>query len=198
MSLFAFLSELRFNLWEMMFCIIISCAVFYTYFSILIPHLIRKVNQAAVPDCSVLEISVLNSSGLEGSSKLSEKNVQVPNDIELLKLQVDEKIRLDQLYENPHLNIERLAQLLDLPVRKLSLLIKTGFSQNYFEFINGYRLSAVKERLVSQDWADSSVQDIYESVGFSSRSTFFTLFKKREGITPAEYRFKYRINHTSD
>ncbi len=183
MSLFAFLSELRFNLWEMMLCIIISCAVFYAYFSVLIPRLAREVNKAAAFDVFVPS---------------TETDTQISNDLELLKLQVDEKIRLNQLYENPHLNIERLAQLLDLPVRKLSLLIKTGFGKNYFEFINGYRLSAAKERLVSWEWVDSSVQDIYESVGFSSRSTFFTLFKKREGITPAEYRFKYRINQISD
>lgn len=114
-------------------------------------------------------------------------------DLSELKQQVDEKIRVDRLYSRPHLNIERMAQLLELPVRQLSFLINHEFHQNYFEFINHYRLAAAKERLSSQEWAGSSVQEIYESVGFASRSTFFTLFKKLEGITPAEYRSKHLV-----
>jgi len=114
-------------------------------------------------------------------------------DLSQLKSEVDEQIRNERLYARPHLNIERMAQLLDLPVRQLSFLINHEFQQNYFEFINLYRLTAAKERLASTEWIGSSVQDIYESVGFASRSSFFTLFKKLEGITPAEYRSKHCV-----
>jgi AraC-like DNA-binding protein len=119
-------------------------------------------------------------------------------DLSELKQKVDEKIRADQLYSRSHLNIERMSQLLDLPVRQFSFLINHGFNQNYFEFINHYRLEAAKERLKSKEWMNASVQEIYESVGFSSRSTFFTLFKKLEGITPAEYRSKYSVQTPVD
>lgn len=114
-------------------------------------------------------------------------------DLTALKQKVDTQLREQQLYARPHLNIERMAQLLELPVRQLSFLINHEFHQNYFEFINQYRLAEAKVRLASKEWVDSSVQEIYESVGFASRSTFFTLFKKLEGITPAEYRSKHLV-----
>lgn len=119
-------------------------------------------------------------------------------DLTELKLKVDEQIRAQNLYARPHLNIERMAQLLELPVRQLSFLINHEFHQNYFEFINQYRLAEAKARLSNKEWAGSSVQEIYESVGFASRSTFFTLFKKLEGITPAEYRSKHLVQTSPD
>lgn len=118
-----------------------------------------------------------------------------PVDLSQIKIRVDEQIRSERLYARPHLNIERMAQLLELPTRQLSFLINHEFQQNYFEFINQYRLAAAKERLASAEWASTSVQEIYESVGFASRSSFFTLFKKREGITPAEYRSKHCVQN---
>jgi AraC-like DNA-binding protein len=114
-----------------------------------------------------------------------------------LKKALDQRIRAEALYAKPNLNIERLARLVAMPVRQLSNLINREFQQNYFEFINYYRLEAVKEHLSSQDWSDKSIQEIYESVGFCSKSTFFTLFRKQMGMTPMEYREKMRFEFTS-
>nr|WP_254722344.1 helix-turn-helix domain-containing protein [Gilvimarinus xylanilyticus] len=94
----------------------------------------------------------------------------------------------DKLYCRPRLNIERLAEELSLSPRQLSQVINREFGKNFFEFINEYRLEEVKTRLISEEWAKSSVQEIYESVGFRSRSSFFTLFRKHVGMTPSQYR----------
>lgn len=110
-----------------------------------------------------------------------------------LKAIIDQRIRSEALYAKPNLNIERLARLVSMPVRQLSNLINREFQQNYFEFINHYRLEAVKEHLTSQEWSDKSIQEIYESAGFCSKSTFFTFFRKQTGMTPTEYREKMRV-----
>jgi len=110
-----------------------------------------------------------------------------------LKQTLDQRIRAEALYAKHNLNIERLAHLVAMPVRQLSNLINREFQQNYFEFINHYRLEAAKEYLSSQEWSEKSLQEIYESAGFSSKSTFFTLFRKQVGMTPTEYREKMRV-----
>ncbi|MDO3383632.1 helix-turn-helix domain-containing protein [Gilvimarinus algae] len=102
--------------------------------------------------------------------------------------ELDQRMRAEALYAKPRLNIERLAGQLDMPPRQLSHLINHYFHKNFFEFINDYRLEQVQIRLRSPGWQDKSVQEIYESVGFRSKSSFFTLFRKATGMTPTQYR----------
>ena len=185
MSFFTFLGEVRFTLCEMILFWIVSYTVIYM-------HLKGIFRFPYVFSASRFSCRKLTS---DNPVSIHKNNIPaVDTNLEYLKRSVDEKIQAEQLYARPHLNIERMAQLLELPSRQFSLLIRQEFHQNYFEFINHYRLMAAKERLLSKEWAGVSIQEIYESVGFSSRSTFFTLFKKREGITPAEYRGKHCSN----
>ncbi|WP_049630498.1 helix-turn-helix domain-containing protein [Cellvibrio sp. pealriver] len=177
MNFFSFLNELRFTLYEVILLWIISSGAIYWYFSSR-----RKLALSKSSEATAVENSLIGETA----------KTKIFVDFSQLKNSIDEQIRTQQLYARPQLNIERLAQFLDIPVKQLSLLLRTQFHQNYFEFINQYRLMAAKERLISSEWAGKSVQEVYESVGFSSRSTFFTLFKKQEGITPAEYRLKHR------
>lgn len=102
--------------------------------------------------------------------------------------QLDKTMRERMLYAQPRMNIERLADELDMMPRQLSHVINHYFHKNYFEFINDYRLEQACVRLRSPGWADKSVQQIYESVGFRSKSSFFTLFRKYAGMTPNQYR----------
>jgi AraC-like DNA-binding protein len=125
-------------------------------------------------------------------------SIVVDNDESLkFKQLLDERIRSESLYARPHLNIERLATTLGMSVRQLSNVINRDFGQNYFEFINNYRLDAVKDRLRSPEWQEKSIQDIYESVGFSSKSSFFTLFRKQLGMTPVAYREQFKKESSS-
>lgn len=107
---------------------------------------------------------------------------------ETLAEQIRERMVNEQLYAQPRLNVERLATQLGLPARQLSHIINRHFNKNFYEFINDYRIAEVKIRLGSEQWRDRSVQEIYESVGFRSRSSFFTLFRKQVGVTPSQYR----------
>lgn len=122
----------------------------------------------------------------EWDSSQTSADISVPTG-EMLR-ELDRRMREDQLYAKPRLNLERLAEQLNLSPRQLSHLINHYFHKNFFEFINDYRLEQVKIRLRSEEWKDKSVQEIYESVGFRSKSSFFTLFRKATGVTPSQYR----------
>lgn len=91
-------------------------------------------------------------------------------------------------YLTPALTLEKLASQLRLQPRLLSNIINRHFDCNFFEFINSYRVEEAKRMLVDQHHADKNMLDIMLDVGFNSKATFNTLFKKKAGMTPSEYR----------
>ena len=117
-------------------------------------------------------------------SGLNEEEAQVTLD-KLKKLMLSE-----QPYLNSELNLATLALKVDISTHKLSQVINEYLDKTFFDFVNEYRIEKVKELLV--DPANNYLKIIslaYDS-GFNSKSTFYNLFKKSEGVTPAEYRLK--------
>lgn len=91
-------------------------------------------------------------------------------------------------YLTPALTLEKLAGQLRLQPRLLSNIINRHFDCNFFEFINSYRVEEAKRMLADKQHADKNMLDIMLDVGFNSKATFNTLFKKKAGMTPSEYR----------
>ena len=52
-----------------------------------------------------------------------------------------------QPYTNPSLTLHELALGLQLPPHVLSRTINDGFGLSFFDFINGYRIEAFKQRM---------------------------------------------------
>ncbi|WP_420321162.1 helix-turn-helix domain-containing protein [Flagellimonas sp.] len=102
---------------------------------------------------------------------------------EALALQMEN----EKLYTNPDLNIGDLAALMDLSSKEISQTINQTFNQHFFDFVNSYRIEAAK-KLLSKPELNLTVQEIMYKVGFSSKSSFNTIFKKRTGLTPSEFR----------
>ncbi|WP_420603257.1 helix-turn-helix domain-containing protein [Flagellimonas sp.] len=93
----------------------------------------------------------------------------------------------EKLYGNPELNIGDLAKLMDLTSKEISQTINQTFNQHFFDFVNSYRIDAAK-KLLSNPEVNLTVQEIMYDVGFSSKSSFNTIFKKKTGLTPSEFR----------
>jgi len=91
-------------------------------------------------------------------------------------------------YLTPALTLEKLAGQLRMQPRLLSNIINRHFDCNFFEFINSYRVEEAKRMLADKQYADKNMLDIMLDVGFNSKATFNTLFKKKAGMTPSEYR----------
>ena len=100
--------------------------------------------------------------------------------MELLDLMVNEKPYLD-----PLVTLEKLAKKLMIQPYQLSQVINSSFNQNFFEFINGYRIEESKRMLTSEH---ASIEEVMHQSGFNSKSVFNTFFKKTTGLTPSAYR----------
>ncbi|TQV69958.1 AraC family transcriptional regulator [Exilibacterium tricleocarpae] len=88
------------------------------------------------------------------------------------------------------LTLEQLASQAAMPARTLSMVINRHFNKNFFEFINHYRIEETKQLLRDPQQRDKTLLEIMLAVGFNSKATFNTFFKKFEGMTPSQYRKK--------
>lgn len=94
-------------------------------------------------------------------------------------------------YLNPELTIQDLASQLDIDVRELSLLINHYLNQNFYDFINQYRIDKATQILKNPEQQKLTILEILYQIGFNSKSSFNTSFKKRTGLTPTEYRKRH-------
>jgi len=94
----------------------------------------------------------------------------------------------EEPYLNPDLTIRKLAEHMKMPMRELSVLINQKLNQHFFDFINEYRIEKAKNILSDATKSKVTVLEILYEVGFNSKSSFNTAFKKYTGKTPTQYR----------
>lgn len=121
----------------------------------------------------------------------SEKNINAANTNEADKKNLDMLIQYMQTkkpFLEPELTVESLAQQISLKTKELSRLINQNLNQNFFDFINRYRIDEAKRLLTNPADKKITVLEVLYEVGFNSKSSFNTLFKKYTGITPSEFK----------
>ncbi|PKL35611.1 MAG: hypothetical protein CVV44_18950 [Spirochaetae bacterium HGW-Spirochaetae-1] len=91
-------------------------------------------------------------------------------------------------YLREELTLQDMADELSLSTHHLSMILNIHFKQNFYNFVNSYRIADVKEKLLHPDFKNQNILSIAYSAGFNSKSTFNTMFKKFTGKTPREYR----------
>lgn len=127
--------------------------------------------------------------GIEVKSSDSLKS-EVPKDkIKDVQIQqVADYMDKEKPYLMPALTLDKLAAQLKMQPRILSHLINRHFACNFFEFINSYRVEESKRMLADPLCAEKNMLDLMYDVGFNSKASFNTLFKKKVGMTPSEFR----------
>lgn len=89
---------------------------------------------------------------------------------------------------NPSLTIQDVSVAIEIPVRDLSLLINHKLEQHFYDFVNTYRIENAMDILKDVTKSKVTILEILYEVGFNSKSSFNTAFKKHTGNTPTSYR----------
>lgn len=148
------------------------------------PSLFRSVNS---------KLQLVSEIVLEEKNKaqltISEKEFNE----DLLKLKqymTEEKPFLD-----PSLTIQDVSKGIAIPVRDLSLLINHKLEQHFYDFVNTYRIENAMSILKDDTKSKVTILEILYEVGFNSKSSFNTAFKKHTGDTPTSYRKNLQNNN---
>lgn len=112
------------------------------------------------------------------------------SDFELsgLKQELIHIMKADRPYLESDLSLQKLAGLMDLSPHQLSYVLNEGFNENFYHFVNKYRVETAKAFLLREDYNYLSVLGIAYEAGFNSKTTFNTVFKKFTATTPTAYK----------
>lgn len=92
---------------------------------------------------------------------------------------------------NPDITLMDIAELVEIPYRSLSEVINNRLNQNFYDYINSYRINESKKLLVEKSDRFKTVLEVLYEVGYNSKSSFNLAFKKYTGMTPTEYKRIY-------
>lgn len=104
---------------------------------------------------------------------------------------LDELITSSKPYLNPDLSLPELAAMISLSPQKLSHLLNHELGVNFYDYINSFRVYEVIRMMEKDSVSVYTLLAMAFDAGFSSKSTFNSVFKKVTGMTPTEYRRKH-------
>lgn len=175
--------------------LLISVASFVAGFNPLMPHIYNYSTLLAF-------VYVMSFYGLRQkavSKRFLLKTLSVPYKNSTLTAELKDSIKnqiiryfeTEKAYLNPTLSMSVLAGALKIPKYQITEVLNTEIGRNFFQFVNHYRVEAVKQML-SDPKNKYSIEAIGYDCGFASKSSFYTVFKSLTGETPVSYRSKIR------
>ena len=92
------------------------------------------------------------------------------------------------IYTDSTLNREKVAEKLGISPGYVSLIVNTITEDNFANYLNKYRVEAVKEMISNSEYENYNLLAMGLESGFTSKTTFYKAFKKVTGQTPNEYK----------
>lgn len=135
-----------------------------------------------LPDFLIQEYTTRNI-GLESKNAYLKEEEK-----DALRHKFDKCLNEQKLYLLPDLNLKMLADRMDVSERKLSAFFGEVLNSSFYDSINSFRVEEAKILLKSNAIESHSITGIGLSCGFSSKSSFYRIFKSKTEMSPSVYR----------
>lgn len=103
-----------------------------------------------------------------------------------IKDRIEMAFEQDRIYRQNNIGLIELSDYIDFDRYKVSEVINKYYSKNFYALLNQYRIREAKELLVTRPF--SSVKAVMYEVGFNSKNSFYSAFKKDTGVSPNDFR----------
>ena len=105
---------------------------------------------------------------------------------ERIKRKVEKAMKVERVYRESDLSLRSLSEALKENVHYVSQVISQDFDSSFYDLINHHRIEEAKQLLLTG--REKTVLEIALEVGFNSKSTFNTAFRRNTGMTPSAFR----------
>jgi len=154
---------------------------FSTMYVFFIGYFGIKQGRIFVHDPGVVNMRIMYARDF-GKTKHADKNGHSQIILRLHRIMDTEKPYLDK-----ELNLAKLSRLLNISPGLLSEVLNSSLNNNFFDFINKYRVEEFKQQYPSHKNRHLSILGIAYECGFNSKAAFYRAFKKFEGKSPTTY-----------
>ncbi|WP_298502727.1 AraC family transcriptional regulator [uncultured Maribacter sp.] len=124
----------------------------------------------------------------ENSSKKYKNSSLKKQDREQYMNRVLEYMEVEKPYLDFDLTQSGLAKKMEINTHHLSEVLTLSFEQNFYNFINIYRIDHAQKMLKNPEFKNYKIEAIAYDSGFKSKASFNRVFKNVAGKTPSEYR----------
>ena len=98
-----------------------------------------------------------------------------------------ERMEGEKLYRDPELNLNHVAQLLEVHPNNLSQAINSMENKNFYDYINRQRIEEFKKIAVLPENQKYTILTLAFDSGFNSKTSFNRNFKKYMDCSPREF-----------
>lgn len=99
-----------------------------------------------------------------------------------------ELMEKDKVFLEKDVSVNKIAEKLNTNKLYVSNIINSVFNQNFNTFINTYRIKEARLLLADPKFNNYSIEGIAYEVGFNTKSSFNSAFKKFTGVTPSFFK----------
>jgi len=121
------------------------------------------------------------------SNKYGVSNLK-PQQITQYKSSLVSLMEDDKLFRDQGLSLQVVSEKMEVPRKYISEVLNLHMKISFQDFVNGYRIREFKKHLLEQNHESYTLFGIAREVGFNSKSSFNSIFKKIVGMTPTQYK----------
>lgn len=110
------------------------------------------------------------------------------HDKDIILQKIVKEMKDEQYFINNLASLSGLAKQINESPHHVSQVINELMNRNFFELLAFYRVEHARELIRNDVKGSLTVEELAEQVGYNSKSSFNTAFKKLTGQTPSEFR----------
>jgi len=132
----------------------------------------------------------------EISSQFEKSSTKIYNNNPDLNLSIENNLNYlmdtEKVFVRKSLSLTELSELMKTNTSYLSNYFNKKLNTNFNDYLNAIRIKYACELFEEDKLQKKSLEQIADEVGFSSKRTFYSAFKKFTGLTPASFRNNIR------